>query len=319
MKPRASQAAAFALLCTIWGSTWLAIKVGVAAVPTFLSATLRFVVAAGVLLALAIAFRRKLPSRRTEWGVIAFVGIILFAGDYGLIYWGEANGVESGLSAVLFATMPLLTALAAQVLLTTERLTAQKLLGIAIGFGGVVLIFRGQLGTAGAAKFLPMLAVVLAAACGAAATVAIKRWGHDIDGLVFNGLAMTVGATTLAALSLAVGERWTLPPWPAGLGPILYLALAGSVVTFVAYLWLLRQVEATTVSFITLITPIVALFLGLSFANETFEVLDLVGTAVTLAGIYLSISRRFGAWSRGLRAARAGAQPSDDPAAMNGK
>lgn len=319
MSVRASQAGAFTMLCAIWGSTWLAIKFGVEAVPTFLSASLRFVVAATVLLALTAAFRRKLPGTRTEWGVVVFVGIVLFVGDYGLIYWGEANGVESGLSAVLFATMPLLTALVAHALLRRERLTAQKLLGTAIGFGGVVLIFRGQLGSAGLEKFFPMLAIVLASVCGAVATVAIKRWGHGLDGFAFNGLAMAVGAAGLAAISLSNGEPWAMPAWPGGLGPILYLGLAGSVVTFVTYLWLLRQIEATSVSFIALITPIVALVLGFAFANEALDALDVIGTAVTLLGIYLSLSKRLGAWVAGVRNAGAAADPAGEPPSPNGK
>ncbi len=318
MNARGSQAGAFILLCTIWGSTWIAIKFGVEAVPAFLSASLRFVLAAAVFLVASAALRRRLPSTRTEWSVVAFVGIVLFAGDYGLIYWAEANGVESGLSAVLFAVMPLLTALAAHGLLRGERLTAQKLLGIAVGFSGIVLIFRVQLGDAGTGKFFPMLAVVLAAGCGAISTVAIKRWGHDIDGFVFNGLAMAIGAATLAAASLAAGEGWGLPSWPTGLAPILYLALAGSVVTFATYLWLLRQIQATTISFIALIIPIVALYLGLALANETFDVLDLLGAAVTLVGIYVSTSKRIGAAVAGLRAARREPAPPDPPSA-NGK
>lgn len=292
---------AFTALCVIWGSTWIAIKFGVEAVPTFLSATLRFVVASAVLLVVAGALRRKLPRTRTEWVATALVGVILFTGDYGLIYWAEANGVPSGLTAVLFATMPLLTALAANGLLRQEPLTAQKLIGILIAFGGVVLIFRGQLGSAGATLFLPMLAVVGAAACAGVGTVIIKGWAHDIDAVTFNGLAMAAGAAGLAIISLASGEPWAIPSWPAGFAPILYLALIGSVVAFVTYKWLLGHLDATSASFLTLITPIVALFLGALLASETLELVDAIGTAVTLLGIYVSVSKRVTAWGRTIR------------------
>lgn len=310
MNGRASVSAAFASLCVIWGSTWIAIKFGVESVPTFLSAALRFVVAAAVLLLVAGILRRKLPRSRTEWAATVLVGVILFVGDYGLIYWGEANGVPSGLTAVLFAIMPLLTALAAHGLLRTEPLTAQKLVGILIGFGGVVLIFRGQLASAGASLFFPMLAVVLAAACGGVGTVIIKGWAHEIDAFTFNGLAMAVGAAGLAALSLASGEAWAVPSWPSGFAPILYLALLGSVVAFVTYKWLLGHMEATSASFLTLITPVVALFLGALLANETLEPFDAIGIAVTLLGIYVSISKRVAALGRIVRTASA-APPSN--------
>lgn len=291
MNQRASVAGVFVLLCLIWGSTFLAIKFGVEAVPTFLSAALRFGIAAAVLLLLAGAFRRRLPRTRSEWGVVLFVGIVLFVGDYGLIYWGEAHGVASGLTAVLFATMPLMTAIAAHAILPQERLSARKLAGIGVGFGGIVLIFRGQLADAGLGLFLPMLGIILAAACAGTSTASIRKWARGIDGFVFNGLSMGIGALGLAAVSLGTGERWTVPSWPGGLAPILYLGLVGSVVAFVAYLWLLRHVEATTGSFILLVTPIVALVLGFLAANETVDGVDVLGTAVTLTGIYISLSR----------------------------
>ena len=296
MASRLTYGATFAMLCAIWGSTWLAIRIGLDGVPPFLSASLRFVVAAGTLLVLSAVFRSRLPRGRTEWALVLFYGIVLFTADYGLIYWGEKRGVASGLSAVLFATFPFQTAIAAHALLRTERLSLQKLGGIALGFGGIVLIFRGQLVTA-PDLFFPMLAIVVSATCAAVASVAVKRWGHDTDPVSFNAFAMGTGAIGLAAISLLAGEPWAPPPWPAGIGAILYLALAGSVVTFVAYLWLLKRIEATSLSYIAFVTPIVAVLLG-SAVGETLDALVLVGAGLTLAGIWLATSKRVGAWIR---------------------
>ena len=290
MTPRFTYGAAFAMLCGIWGSTWLAIKIGLEGAPPFLSAALRFVVASVTLLALSALFRSKLPRGRVEWSLVAFYGILLFTVDYGLIYWGEGNGVGSGLSAILFATYPFQTAVAAHVLLPKERLTAQKLAGIALGFGGVLVIFRGQLVTTSDIA-IPMLAIVVAATCAAIASVAVKRWGHDADPVSFNGIAMGTGALGLAGASLLAGERWAAPSWPAGGGAILYLAFAGSVVTFVTFLWLLKRIEATSLSYIAFVTPIVAVFLGYVARNEVLDVLVLVGAGITLAGIWLSTSK----------------------------
>src|SRR5881396_1326889 len=243
------QSAAFAMLCLIWGSTWLAIRIGLEGAPPFLSASLRFAVASIVLVPLAVVFRSKWPQNRTEWALVGFVGVVLFTADYGLIYWGENNGVESGLSAVLFATYPFQTAIAAHFVLPAERLSIQKVAGVALGFGGVVVIFRGHL-AATAGLLFPMLALVAAATCATVANVAVKRWGHDADPVSFNGLAMGIGAVAFAVVSLDAGERWAVPSWPEGIGAIEYLALAGSVVTFVTFLWLLKRIEATSVSYI---------------------------------------------------------------------
>ena len=131
MATSSTRSGAFAMLCIIWGSTWLAIRIGLEGAPPFLSASLRFAVASVVLVLLAVVFRSKWPQNRTEWALVGFVGVVLFTADYGLIYWGENNGVESGLSAILFATFPLQTALVANAYLKAERFTAQKLLGSA--------------------------------------------------------------------------------------------------------------------------------------------------------------------------------------------
>ena len=297
MTTRLRYAAAFVMLCAIWGSTWLVIQIGLEGAPPLLAASLRFVVASAILLVVCVLLRSKLPRGRTEWALVGFYGVVLFGADYGLIYWGEGNRVASGLSAVLFATFPFQTAIAAHILLRTERLSVQKLIGIALGFAGIAFIFRAQL-AASADLFFPMLAIVLAATCAAAASVAVKRWGHDMDTVSLNAFAMGTGAVTLGAASLFAGERWAVPSWPTGILAIAYLSLAGSVVAFVTYLWLLKRIEATSLSYIAFVNPIVAVLLGYLVHNERLDPLVLAGAGMTLAGIWLATSKRFGAWIR---------------------
>lgn len=320
MATRFVRGSAFAMLCVIWGSTWLAIRIGLNGAPPFLGASLRFVLASLTLGLLALAFRSAWPANRTEWGLVGFVGVVLFTIDYGLIYWGENNGVESGLSAILFATFVLQTALLANAFLREERLTIQKLAGIVLGFSGIVLIFRGQIGTAGLDKAFPMLAIVLSATCAAAATIALKRWGHGTDPVTFNAAAMAVGALGLTAVSLVAAEPWQVPSWPEGIGAILYLALAGSVITFVTWQWLLKTSEATSLSFVALITPITAVLLGATVGRETFDLIDLAGAAIVLGGIYVYISRWLGVLGRAARGTRTVAATADtaDPPNRDG-
>ncbi|OGS50651.1 MAG: hypothetical protein A3K65_08955 [Euryarchaeota archaeon RBG_16_68_12] len=312
MTSRALDAAAFALLCAIWGSTWLAIRIGLGGAPAFLAASLRFVLASVTLLAVAAVLRRRLPRTRQEWTLVLFVGLVLFTADYGLIYWGEGNGVASGLSAILFATYPLQTAIAANFVVAKEKLSAQKTVGIALGFAGILVIFREQL-AADWGIFFPMLAIVLSATCASLSAVALKRWGHDTDPVAFNAAAMATGAIALAGVSLAAGEAWAVPSWPAGIGAIVYLALAGSVVTFVTWNWLLKRAQATTVSYVAFVTPIVAVLLGVGVGDERFDPLVLAGAAVTLSGIWLSTSRRVGIWMRAAMGAGAVSDATADP------
>ncbi len=297
MASRAFVGATYAMLCGIWGSTWLVIRIGLEGAPAFLSASLRFVVASVTLLALAAVLRSRPPRGRVEWALVLFFGLALFAADYGLIYWGENNGVASGLSAILFATYPLQTALFAHALLEKERLSVQKLAGIALGFVGIFVIFRGQL-AADAGLLFPMVAIVVSATCAGVSGVALKRWGHDADPVSFNAFAMATGATALTGVSLAAGEPWAVPSWPEGIGAIVYLALAGSVVTFVTWVWLLKRLEATTMSYIAFVTPIVAVLLGVAVGEQLLDPLILGGAAVTLAGIYVANSKRISGWGR---------------------
>src|SRR3989441_1609078 len=135
-----------------------------------------------------------------------------------------------------------------------------------------------------------MLSIVLAATCAAFATVAVKRWGHDTEPISFNAASMAVGAAGLATVSLITREPWGIPTWPQGLGAILYLAIAGSVVTFVAWQWLLKEMPATSLSYIALIIPIVAVLLRTALRNQTFDLIDLPGGGVGLFGIFVSTS-----------------------------
>ncbi len=216
----------------------------------------------------------------------------MFILDYGLIYWAEANGVESALAAILFATMPFQTALMAHGLIRHEKLTVRGIVGIVMGFGGLFLVFGGKIGEIGSEIAFPMLAIVLSATCASAASVAMKRWGREASPYTWNGVAMAIGAVGLLLLSLSVREPLVVPGWPEGILSILYLAVFGSIVAFVGYLRLLRTFPVTTMSFIAFITPIVAVFLGFVVASETLDPLAGVGAGITLAGILVHTWKR---------------------------
>src|SRR5256712_926271 len=184
--------------------------------------------------------------------------------------------------SIMITTIPHHTSLVANAFLKAERFSVQKLCVISVGFGGVVLIFRSQLGTAGPGQVFPMLSIVLAATCAAFATVAVKRWGHDTEPISFNAAAMAVGAARLATLSLITPEPWGIPTWPQGLRAILHLAIAGSVGTFVAWQWLLKEMPATSLSYIALIIPIVAGFLRGALRQQNVAVVYPRGAAGVL-------------------------------------
>lgn len=284
------QPLAFAMLCVIWGSTWLVIKVGYGDLGPFNAAGVRFIVAGTILLFLVPILGARWPKGSTEWLLVLWVGAVLFLADYGLIYWAEQH-LDSGLTASITAILPVMTSVAAHFYLETERLTMQKLFGTAVAFAGVVALFADRLAI-DATEIWPMTAVLTAAACASAATLATKRHGAALHPAALNAPAMLVGAALLLVTAVATGEKLKLPADAATWGAVLYLAIAGSVIAFLTYFWLLKTWAVTSLSFINIFTPLVAVLLGFVFRSEHLTPWMAIGTLLILTGVVLAIWNR---------------------------
>ena len=282
--------ALFATLCVVWGSTWLVIKVGYGGLGPFNVAALRFFVAGLLFVPLAYAFKARWPRGRSEWSLVLWVGTTMFFLDYGLIYWGE-QWIESGLTAILFATLPLQTALVAHAYIPGDRLTWRKFGGTLLALVGVVALFGDNL-RIDPSKAVPMLAIVASAFFAAVSSVATKRHGAALHPAALNAPAMLVGALLLTLASLVAGHGFALPSDAPTWGAVLYLALAGSVFTFLVYFTLLKTWNVTTLSFISVFTPVVALLLGFLVLDERPGVWTALGAVLILAGVVLSVSAR---------------------------
>jgi drug/metabolite transporter (DMT)-like permease len=197
--------------------------------------------------------------------------------------------LDSGLTAIIFATLPLITVAFAHVYVPGERLTTRKLLGTLVAFVGVAALFGDHL-TLDPSKGVPMMAIVGAGVCAAASGVASKRHGHALHPAALNAPAMLVGALVLMGLSLASDDGFALPRDAATWGAIGYLAVAGSVVTFLIYFSLLKTWSVTSLSFISVFTPAVALLLGFLFLDERLSTLTALGAAFILAGVALALT-----------------------------
>jgi len=279
--------ALYVMLCLIWGSTWLVIKVGYGGLGPFNVAALRFLIAGVVLAPIVPLFGASWPSTRTEWTLVVWIGLVLFAADYGLIYWGE-QFLDSGLTSILFALLPLVTIGFAHLYVPGDRITARKLAGSVLAFVGIVALFgdRVRLDPAGLG---PMLAIVASTVCAAAAGVATKRHGANLHPASLNSPAMLIGAAALAVASLASGDGLVLPRDAPTWSAIMYLAIAGSVATFLGYFTLLKSWSVTSLSFISVFTPAIALFLGFVFLDERPTISSGAGAALILGGVALAL------------------------------
>jgi drug/metabolite transporter (DMT)-like permease len=229
------------------------------------------------------------PRGREQWTLVAVVGVLLFAGDYGLIYWAEQY-IDSGLTAILFGTFPLVTMLAAHAYVPGEQLTKRKVAGGLLAFAGVIALFGDRL-TVNASAAGPMAAVIGAVVCAAISNVATKRHGAALHPAALNATTTAVGAVLLLAVSLIARERLQLPHDAAAWAAIAYLAIVGSVVAFMIYFSLLRSWNSTTVSFFAVFTPIIAIALGAAVLGERLTLWSVVGSALILTGVSMTLMR----------------------------
>ena len=280
--------ATYAMLCVIWGSTWLVIKVGYGGLGPLTVAGVRFLLAGVILAVLMPLLGARWPSGRVEWLLVLWVGVVLFAADYGLIYWSE-QFIDSSLTAILFAMLPLFTIAFAHAYLPGDRITPRKLSGTVLAFIGVGALFGDRLRIE-AAQGGPMLAVIASTVFAAAAGVATKRHGASLHPAALNSTAMLVGAAVLIVTAIVRGEHPRFPPDARTWMAVGYLAVVGSVISFLGYFSLLKTWSVTSLSFISVFTPAIALGLGFVFLGETPTLWTALGTIMILAGVALALT-----------------------------
>lgn len=280
------------LLCLIWGSTWLFIKLGLEDLPPLTFAGIRFVIAAIILLLLIALRRLPFPRRRRDLMLLAFTGILSFSLNYGLVFWGEQY-ISSGLAALLQSTLPAFGLIIAHYYLPGEPMTLPRIAGVVMGVIGVGVIFSNQLRVSGPKALWGSAALVLSAFCAAYANVLVKAYCKHIDPIVLAAGQMIFGLVPLFLIGIPLEGNplklhWT---WMA-LISLLYLAIVGTVIAFSLYYWLIRNMNVTDTMLIALVTPVTAIILGMIVLKETLEWRTLAGGLMIMSGIALIVLRR---------------------------
>jgi drug/metabolite transporter (DMT)-like permease len=274
------------LLTLIWGTTWAAITIALRGIPPFTGVALRFGVAAVLLL--AYAYLKGIPlaaanSRDRRLRILH--ALLTFCASYGVVFWAE-QWVPSSLASVLFATFPLMVAVLAHFVLPSERMTAPVLVGTVLGFAGIAVIFAEDFDLLGGHMVGVAAAVMLISPLVAAVvSVAVKRWGAGMHPVPFNAVAMVLAAGIMGVVAAIVERRLPIVFSPGPVAAVLYMAVAGTAITFPLYFWLLEHMEARQVALIGYGTPIVALLLGVVFMNESLTTRTLVGSALVIVGV----------------------------------
>lgn len=280
MTSRAVTVAVYALMCLIWGTTWLAIKIGLHSLGPLTAVGLRFALAGGLLYAVAATRRELRPLRELPWKLIGTLALFTFVLDYSLVYIAETR-IDSGMVAVVFGTLPFFT-FAFSRLMLGEKTPLRGVIGACIAFAGVALVsISGSIH----ASPVYVFAVIAAAASAAYANVYTKRYGV-VPPLVSLPPAMLLAGLFVLAIGLTIEPtNWHRAFSPASIGALLYLTIAGTGLTFFLLLWLIARLPAGIVGMATLIFPAIALAVGVLFAGEHLGARELAGCALVLAGV----------------------------------
>jgi len=278
---------AFAIIYFVWGSTFLAIRVGVAEVPPFLLAGMRFLAAGVVLFAWVRVKGTPFPTIR-EWGSATLLAVLIFVMDYGLLFWAEQR-VPSGIAAVMMATIPVFMTLSEILIMKTQRLTVRLGGALLIGLAGVaVLVSRSASFGDAPIDAIGAGALIVAAISWSVGSALTRKLPLPASKAMSSGAQMLAGGVLLTVTAGVLdefrgfhAETVSLKAWLS----LAYLIVAGSIVAFTAYVWLIHHESPTRVGTYAYVNPVVAVVLGYLVGGESIGVRTIVGSVCVLVSV----------------------------------
>lgn len=284
----------FAIVCLTWGTTWLGIRVAVQTVPPLTAAGARFLITFPLFLLFAKVMGEPLLFPRERRGFFAFIVLMYFVVPYFLINYGEQH-VSSGLTAMLFSTMPVFT-LVFSALVLGERITFGQVVGIAVGFSSLVLILVSEGVDLGHKGLVGVVAILAAAIMHAISYVLTRRDGASIGVITFNTLPIGIAGSVLFAAGLLTERPDLLHVSRASMFALAYLGVVASVGGFITYFYLLKRTSPVYLSFIFIIFPVVSLLLGSWYEGRAISARFAALFAVLLLGFALTKVPRAPRW-----------------------
>jgi drug/metabolite transporter (DMT)-like permease len=279
---------AFATVCVVWGTTYLAIRIAVETIPPFLMTASRFLVAGTLMLGIALWRGEKIPRDRATLANLALMGFLMLAVCNLAVVWAE-QWVPSGLASLFVATGPFWMAIVEGFRAGGERPDVRSGLGMLIGFVGVALLVTP--GGAGASWTLGLVAGALAIQAGEIAwqlgTVRGKYHLKNIPLFVSSSLQMLFGGTITGIIGLAIGEASRFSLTPRTFGALAYLIIFGSIVAYSAYVYATKHIRTTKLSLFAYINPVVAVVLGWWILDEELTWVSILAMVIILGGLAL--------------------------------
>ena len=278
---------AFAIIYFVWGSTFLAIRVGVREMPPFLMAAIRFLLAGLLMFVWLVAKRTTLPNAR-QWASATLLAVLIFVCDYGLLFWAEQK-VPSGIAAVMMATIPVFMSLSEIMFLGTQKLTARLAMALLAGIAGVLVLVSHSFGlgeqpvaTSGAiALLLASVSWSIASALSRKLPLPESKPMSSATQMLSGGIMLTITAAAMGEFHGFRVEAVSREAWLA----LAYLIVAGSIVGFTAYVWLLHHESPTRVGTYAYVNPVVAVIFGYFFGGEAVGPRTILGTLLVLVSV----------------------------------
>lgn len=293
-QPRGKTLLAFAIIYCVWGSTFLAIRIGVQEVPPFLLAAMRFLVAGLLLYAWLVMRGERSPTAR-EWGSAFLLAGCIFVLDYGLVFWAEQR-VPSGLTSVMLGTIPAFTALSEIIFLRTQKLTLRLAMALLIGLGGVVVLVSHSMFLGGAPiETAGAVGLIISAMSWSVASALMRKLPLPESKAMSSGSQMLAGSLLLGIIAVASGELRGFhfsAVSPAAWFALAYLIVFGSIIAFTAYVWLIHHEPPTKVGTYAYVNPVIAVLLGYFFAGEPLGLRTILGTVCVLISVIVITTTR---------------------------
>lgn len=285
---------AFSIIYFVWGSTFLAIRVGVREVPPLVFASMRFFVAGAVLYGWMRLKGTPSPTRR-EWVTVTLLALCIFVLDYGLLFWAEQR-VPSGVAAVMLAMIPVFMTLAEIIFLRTQQLTMRLAFALLVGIGGVLILVSHSVGLAEKAiDPLGAVALVIAAISWSVASTLSRKLTQPESKVMSSGAQMLSGGIMLAMAAALFGEFRGFQIQAISRGAwfaLAYLIVAGSIIGFTAYVWLIHHESPTKVATYAYVNPVVAVLVGYFLGGEVVGVRTFLGSLLVLISVVVITTTR---------------------------
>lgn len=276
--------AGYVLVCLIWGSTWLAIKLGLNSFTPLAGAGFRFTSASVMFYFIIKVKNIKLQMDPLAWKIYLMLAVMSYILPFSLVYWAEKY-VATGLTSILFGILPFFVVIISRIMLPDNKISFFQGLGVVTGFTGLLIIFSQNLKIDIQNDFWGMLAVFGSAILQSFVAVIMKKYSKGLNPLSLNFIPVLIAGPVLIICGFLFEDpsKWIFNS--DGIFSFLYLALFGTVIAFSVYYWLMQKINLVFLTLNSFITPIIAVLLGSIFLSEKFSIREIIGSSFVLIGI----------------------------------